>query len=115
MPLTEQEIFNKAFAGLRSQGFARSYESKSGCLYRHGALRCAIGWCIPDENYRVGLENCRANHPKVREAAEIPPDIYHWFLRDLQSCHDAAISQEEMEKNLRAFAISNSLTIPPES
>jgi hypothetical protein len=106
--LNEQEIFTKAYEGLKAQGFEKSagYDLSGNftCMYRFDNLKCAIGQCIPDERYNTDLENIRARDPMIRRAAGIHPDVPDRWLVDLQHCHDASLDPEDMKLRLSDFA-----------
>jgi hypothetical protein len=53
-----QEIFNKGYLGLQSQGFKQSIEEGcSACAYKTASgLKCAVGHVIPDEEYYISFE-----------------------------------------------------------
>lgn len=108
MTMTKQRMFDMAWTGLKAQGFEKSYEN-GHCLYRgpHG-LKCAIGHCIADEDYGQNWESFPAS--VVVEA--MGWDGLHSFANDLQSAHDGARNEEDMEADLRNFAITHNLTIP---
>lgn len=57
MPLNRQLIFDTATAGLHKQGRKSMDEGDTMCAYRgeNGAM-CAIGFCIPNNRYKVGYE-----------------------------------------------------------
>ena len=114
MTLTRQEIFDKAWTGLKGQGFVQSLEC-GGCMYRgDNGLRCAIGHIIPDSRYDEGLEGLWAGHPKVRRAASIHIRS-GTFASILQDCHDHYPTPANMERALRDFARDHNLTIPGEA
>ena len=112
--LTKQEIFNKAYEGLRSQHFHKSEGAvDTFCMYRGpDGMKCAIGHLISDENYSVDLENKRVRNKMVRKAAEIPDHIDERFLQELQDCHDCSWDSLTMEGNLIRFAMRYNLRIP---
>lgn len=114
---TLQELFTQAYLGLASQGFQQSIKLGS-CLYRGpNNLRCAIGWCIPDEAYDEKFEGTAptsAAFAPICHALGISPtdmDMRH-ILDELQTCHDNGDTPEEMQRRLTEFALENSLTIP---
>lgn len=115
--LTRQEMFDKAWIGLKSQGFEQSLdEDGDTCVYRGEAGRkCAIGWCIPDDKYHVGLEKQSPfNSGELRRAAGIA-DADARFASELQGVHDNSRSPAEMLLQIRAFAAEHNLTIPGEA
>ena len=121
--LTRQQIFDKAFIGLRNQGFRPAYEK--GCQYLTAdGLRCAWG--------HVNTELTRDNQGP---ASEFPGQYLHVndydFANDLQSSHDCTavkrtsttwpsnhathrynFKYQDMEGNLRKFAAYHNLTTP---
>ena len=109
----KQEIFDKAWNGLKSQGFVESRDDERGiCCYRGpGGLRCALGWCIPDERYSTNLENMSGDDRPVIKAVGASPKLAG-FLESLQGCHDYSTGPESMERNLRNFASDHELTVP---
>lgn len=116
--MTRQEIFNKAYRGLKNQGFKQSVNSKGNCLYwnKETGLKCAIGHCIPENLYDYELESSSLgdfplygiNLYDDRNAIE-DDDI---FINDLISCHDDNILPEKMENSLLSFASKYNLRIP---
>lgn len=109
---TRQEIFDKAWTGLESQGFLQSKEP-GRCMYRgFGGRRCAVGWCIPDEKYDPGFEG-RGPTTEICEAVGLPDAL--GFLTNLQKTHDEGYTPKGMEQNLRRFAREHNLIIPGEA
>ena len=57
-PMTAQEAFDKAVAGVRAQGYQISMDEKTNCVYRGpNGLRCAVGHLIPDELCQPAFED----------------------------------------------------------
>jgi len=112
---TRQEIFDLAYIGLAKQGFKRSYQKETStdgpfCLYRApDGKKCAIGFCIPDEEYRPNLEGGDAW--LAYKAAGISGRDFN-FAERLQGVHDHSKFPSEMEQDLRMFANEYGLTIP---
>lgn len=118
MTRTRQEIFDIAWNGLKAQGFARSaVENEYGCLYRGpNGLRCAIGHCISDEEYREVFEGTGIstdNGYSLRKAARISTDDLG-FAGDLQAAHDENPAPDAMKEALLDLALRYSLTVPSE-
>lgn len=118
--MNKQEIFTKAYIGLRDQGFERSVtvdeHGDETCAYRgDNGLKCAIGHCIPDERYKPELEGDTPNHnPKLLGKAlgfSLTPEDALW-LTDLQRCHDSACSGSGVQRYLRRFAEKHGLEVP---
>jgi len=104
--MTLQDYFTKAYHGLASQGFVKSSEG-GRCLYRGpNGLKCAIGHCIPDDEYRSSFEGGSASHVLNIDNA------FGWKLNRLQICHDDAQSSEDMKSRLLAFAKHYGLEVP---
>lgn len=117
MHLSKQEIFNKAYRGLESQGFQRSAR-RDRCLYRGpDGLKCAVGWLIPDEKYEGRIEMYVLNINELEFMEYLTPilgpltpeDVI--FLRHLQSAHDQP-APDDMKYALHRFASTHNLTIP---
>ena len=87
--MTLQDVFNTAYIGLASQGFERSMLN-DGCAYRGAEGRkCAIGYCIPDEEYSPDMEGLTAHEPSI---ARLFPLVDAEEMRTLQRVHDNATS-----------------------
>jgi len=112
MNRTRQEIFDLAWNGLKAQGFGKSrVPGKARCLYRGpDGLKCAIGHCIPDGNYRKKFDR-GMELGGVLHAARISDADYD-FARGLQEAHDFAAAPADMVARLCAFAVAHSLIIP---
>jgi len=99
MPLTAQEVFDKALHGLRAQKQRSVRRAYGLCAYRggtNGELKCGIGFCIPDEVYTPrmdsndgadditigGLVRSNAKLMKLFEG------IDRNFLTEVQDAHD---------------------------
>lgn len=120
-----QRIFNRAYLGLKSQGFRKSldepWKETDSCAYRgQNGLRCAIGHCIPDEKYTPKIEG-KAAHltfyyldddllSGINEI-EFVDHIAH-PMDDLQEAHDESSSPEDMKLLLERFAGNHGLSIP---
>lgn len=140
MPMDRQAIFTKAYLGLKAQGFQRSMAAYgtytyARCAYRgENGMKCALGHCIPDEQYKPYFEGLTATYPnqyesswnlesaeKTRKAKEIgailgvETESDSYFLGDLQTIHDLASEINPMKENLEDFAARNGLTVPQDS
>ncbi len=106
---TQQELFDKIFTGLRSQGFERSMVGSS-CKYRgEQGRKCAVGYLIPDSHYTEELEGSGLYFLDTRKQVSVPKENL-LFLCELQNIHDC--SHQMMEEELRRFAEKNQLTVP---
>ncbi len=140
MPMDRQAIFTKAYLGLKAQNFERSMAAFAGsrfpakCAYRgDGGKKCALGHCIPDEQYKPYFEGLGVAEPtryesrdpyladKIRKSKEIgailgvETESDSYFLGELQSIHDNSSESSPMKENLEAFAARNGLTVPQDS
>ena len=116
--LTNQELFDKAYAGLKAQGFARAIITaitQSGnvaqCRYRgDDNKRCAVGHCIPEDKYDENMEGARGARLLYR--LEIITEDQFEFVDGLQRAHDNSTLPEMMQDRLRALAFEYDLTLP---
>jgi hypothetical protein len=131
--MTRQELFTKAYNGLKKQNFVRSVSGDS-CKYRHpdGLLRCVIGHIIPDDLYNESFEGQpvvrfpeiinRIDEIDIYVYASSLDDVYVHvsslfnetdleFLSALQLCHDCSTS-ETLKSNLARFAEKWNVKIP---
>ncbi len=112
MAKTGQQLFNEAWKGLKAQGFQQSRGEAGSCAYRgQNGLKCALGHCMSDEDYKPALEGFGAYSPRVMAACGYgPSECYN--ADALQACHDCSYRPAEMEKALRDFATERGFTIP---
>lgn len=124
-PMTAQEAFDKAVAGVRAQGYQLSLDEKTNCMYRGpNGLRCAVGHLIPDELYQPafegvtgdGLIGLHLDHIKrgidlerLAHLRQLLPDSLAPLLSELQGLHDGIESDcegipAEFEDGFRAIA-----------
>lgn len=94
MLTNHQEILNHVVRSLRKQGRPSAVpdEEEGGvrCLYRGpDGIRCAAGFCLPDEHYSPGYEGTSAS--KVFEG--LLPEATRCLLDRLQGAHDEAASE----------------------
>ena len=84
-----------------------------GCAYRgDNGMRCAVGFCISNENYHAEMEGKSAHAEIVRNA--IGPEYCNdkEFLGELQSIHDNPLSNDSYctwADELRDFAENHQL------
>lgn len=117
--MDKQEIFNKAFLGLKAQGFNQSITDTKKCLYRGpDGMKCAIGHIIPDELYKKNWD------VKSKTVDFLPNTLWkklgidwlsnnmYQFLMALQRIHDNCRNPELMEARYREFARENNLSVP---
>lgn len=119
--LTNQEIFDRVYKHLMSQG-KRAYDASGGCAYRgtHGT-RCAVGCLIPDAVYTPDIEGAGIPGAKdktirgkalsnVLKASGLPPTAWD-LLADLQEVHDDR-PPEHWAEALTEVAHRYALTVP---
>lgn len=127
----KQDFFNRAVAGLASQGFKRSLGDLGLCVYRGEGecegLKCALGWLIPDEKYDYNKMEGGRNFPAVLPAVGLDWYVFEEgfgkvpqgdeaeamrFFADLQECHDDGAYPASMRSRLNEFGVTYGLAIP---
>lgn len=112
--MTHQEIFNKVYLGLKSQGFQQSWDSSLElCAYRgDDGLKCAAGWLIPDELYNPEFEGSAVSQLVKRSGKADPSKLFDdtAFVSQLQAIHDCF--KNSMQERLEKFAEENGLEVP---
>ncbi len=107
---SRQEMFDRAFVGLRSQGFKQA-KARCGakCAYLDvtTGFRCAWGWVDTALTYQV--EPVRSLSRGI--ATTLSPADLNWAM-ELQDCHDSANSPGEMKRLLLSHAAFYDLTVP---
>lgn len=107
--MTRQEAFDKAWLGLKSQGWGKaSIVERKGerCVYlTEDGKRCAFGWCLTEEQARTAAGSAYT----VCFNQRIP---YDEFYTDLQRAHDQSSGPENMQAKLRGVADRYNLTVP---
>lgn len=105
--IDRQDVFNKAYRGLRAQGFRQSINSDGKCRYNGPrGMHCAVGWVWPIAASGEGHLAC---------TLPVFEDLNHSdmsFVADLQHCHDD--SSCPMRSALTSFAARHELEIPPD-
>lgn len=109
--MTKQEMFNRAFLGLKGQGFA---QSKYGafCVYQSpDGKRCAWGHVDPSltKEHRTGVRGLFEDQIGVAATIDVKDLI---FVERLQDAHDRATSPNHMDDNLMMLANQYDLEIP---
>jgi hypothetical protein len=106
--MTNQEMFDKAWNGLKSQGFERCLGLTVCCMYNDGnGKHCAWGWV--DES--LSDEQCYVTDLAMEGiglAATLDEDQLN-FAAQLQRAHDRVGS---MEQSLRDLAKRYNLIVP---
>jgi hypothetical protein len=115
MGMTRQEIYNKAYLGLASQGWVQSINDMELCQYRSGdGRKCAVGWLIPDDKYEKSMENTGIGQLIRYREFDCIAELAHEerFLSQLQSAHDEEHIPDNMKARFEAIAIEWGLEIP---
>lgn len=101
---TRQDVFNFVYKKLMEQGQGSvNLEADDGagmCYYRGlEDCKCAVGWLIPDEEYKPEMDKAVAGEDYGTSVVGIVKKFYSdfadkkgalTFLRDLQAVHDDA-------------------------
>lgn len=99
---TKEEFWSGMIAHLATQQ-QRAATSEGMCRYRTKSdMRCAIGWDIPDEEYKPSIEKC--NVDVLIRAKELTTDLPTQFLVECQMAHDDSRSLEELHLRLKDIA-----------
>lgn len=97
--LTNQEIFDRVYKHLMTQG-KRAIAADGNCRYRgEGGTQCAVGCLIPDAVYTPDIEGCTMSSARngtrkgevladALEASGLPRSSWD-LLADLQEVHDS--------------------------
>ncbi len=117
---SRQEMFNRAWNGLKSQGFERCMALCGGheqCAYTDetGTKHCAWGWVDPAAAASGSAGSVYLlQDEKVGIAGAVDKYDYAMvkFMADLQSAHDSGKTPADMEQHLRSFALKYELEIP---
>ncbi len=105
--MNKQEIFNKAYLGLRDQGFEQS-EQDGECRFKGPrGQRCALGHCLTDEQLEVA--DHKGTYWVMGQIAPGSPRLRD-FLGDLQLVHDD--NPYFMRAALERFAAARGLAVP---
>ena len=129
--MTKQEMFDRAWRGLKVQGFARAVrmttveertlpngrlepEAEICCYLDSNGNRCAWGHVDPEgtaTNPAMTVTDLRVH--RIGIAASLTDDGVE-FARELQRAHDAPYSAIGVERDMRQVAEKHGLTIPDE-
>lgn len=120
-----QEAFDKIWAGIKAQG--EPSEVRHKCFYRGpGALKCAIGQLIPDEEYNPEFDSSRWDEGLggVIKAVSSLQKYDKNFLVAMQRIHDDSSAScrrsgddfiSFWKCNMQQYAKDNELTCPKDS
>lgn len=129
----KQEIFTRVWTGMKAQGFRISMGYRlgqvEGVMYRgRNGYKCSLGHLIPDEKYKLDFEGMSVDWPEsankslaeqklqreLNEAigfdSETDEDLQ--FFSELQSIHDDAANEWDIEICLRAMASEKGFELP---
>lgn len=115
--LTKQEMFDRAWNGLKSQGW-RQCRDTIGCVYTNTepdgtVTHCAWGWVDPEVPRTMHGSVATLRTVGCGIAAELDAEGLR-FAERLQDAHDLSPSPEAMESQFRDIAAAHDLRIPGE-
>lgn len=115
--MTNQEAFNIAYLGLKSQGFKKSecvINRVAHCAYNSNVGHCAVGWLIKD----VELDE-EANYFSIGKLSkhfevvnEILDGVDLGLISQLQNAHDQSTDAIDMRDRLHCVAGAHSIIVP---
>ncbi len=108
--MTTQEMFDRAWRGLASQGWKSCIDADGNCLYFDPStgFRCAWGWVDPEgtqNKFNVTVDELDDGIAPTLSDDEME------FATSLQLIHDT-VDDDDMEGSMRALALEYTLTIP---
>lgn len=109
-----QDMFNKAYIGLRSQGFQQCYIQGEGCMYSDGnGKHCAWGWVDP-ESWEIDVGSVDDLHNDGVGIAATLNEHELYFANKLQNAHDntTGLLENNLQDRLIRLAAMYSLTVP---
>jgi hypothetical protein len=117
---TIQELFDKMWTGLKSQGFKQSLRESdehgsTDCALRgDNGRKCAVGHVIPDELMNPCMEAQSAVNALVRNMWLEGTEEQINFMALMQNIHDESRTPILMETSIREFAARKGCKIPGE-
>lgn len=109
--MTLQEMFDKAYMGLYSQGFKKCNNSVH-CVYSDGkGNHCAWGWVDPTLGADVTGRVYSLYQSGVGIAGTLNEGQLN-FASDLQGAHDASCTPKHMKRLLNNLAQQYNLLVP---
>ena len=100
---TRQEAFDRAYLGLRSQGFDQATGTPQGCvLLDSKGNRCAVGHLLEKPSLNQGF---------TADSVALTQHDTH-FYDSLVRAHDYGTTPTEMEQMLRQVAAEFNLEVP---
>lgn len=128
--LTKQEMFDRAYNGLASQGWMVATENGACRYLTQDGKRCAWGWVDPEGTkdaptfsvYGLKLHNmgiaAELSYDDGSYTKDEDGNVIDWgtrsslsFAEALQSCHDNS-NDDDLQERMRGFAEKHGLTIP---
>jgi hypothetical protein len=110
--LTRQQIFDRAWEGLKLQNFEQCTNSSGICQFSNEAgRRCAIGWVNPQltnesDNFRTIWHSDIGHFKSLVDYDDLG------LLEVLRQAHDGSSSPAEMRENMVQLAAKYKFTIP---
>ena len=124
--ITIQELFNKMWAGLESQGGQKAIQDLACEYLTRDGKKCAVGHCLTDPGSAPygGVCHVLSLSPAIRRDLGFPEsrEVYDpadssdarlRFLRAAQCAHDNACDPEDMRDRLRRVGEMHGCTVPP--
>lgn len=117
--MTKQEMFDKAFIGLHSQGFRQAINGLTCSYLCPDGRRCAWGWVDPEGTVGAdgrarpgGIWSLLNGGYGIAAKLDAGPGGTLEFAEELQGVHDRSSSPEDMQRSLVKFAEKHQLTVP---
>lgn len=115
--MTNQEMFDKAWHGLKSQGWRKAIANGVGvaCSYlTSDGWRCAWGWVDPEGTVVNGIARRGTVYSLRDEKIGVAAGLDYGqtrFAQDMQDAHDHA-KTDRLEDAMRDLAKKYNLTVP---
>lgn len=131
--MNRQEAFDLIWNGMIKQGkpCVAWIDNLRTCRLKSNGKSCAIGFLIPNDQYKVAMEDDNINAMEIlKDLHESPEErqereelnVFHYtFLEALRECHDDAALPSihhkgdflsNFQANMRKLAIEYGLTVP---
>lgn len=110
--MTIQEMFDRAYLGLKAQGFERAINSDGGCFYQTlDGKRCAWGHVDHSVPANTPANMYGLRYFGVGLAAQLEHPEF-MFAVSLQGTHDTSNTPKEVEEALLVLAKTYRLVVP---
>lgn len=106
--MTNQEMFNRVWNGLKAQGFERAWNSGTIVLIDLLGRKCAAGHLLTDAEL---VESNQSLVPAFAYIAARYPES-GGLKNALVDCHDCSSCPADMEERLRLVAEKHDLEVP---